>query len=102
MAVCLKHQQTYGDWSQCSQCSLLFDIVGTPRQIVTTTETTTGFELTIKNKFYRIDHIHRHLNVIKKEMGKIFPSKRVIQREMLQIVIRLTDQMEDLIKGENK
>ena len=49
------------------------------------------------NPFWRIDHIYRHIQAINVELGRVFPRKRIIQREMLQIVIRLTDQLEEII-----
>lgn len=51
---------------------------------------------------YRIDHIRRHLKAILVENEKAFPRKRIIERELVQISIRLTDLVDELIKGEQK
>lgn len=47
---------------------------------------------------YRIEHIRRHLNAIGVEFGKAFPRQETIISELVQIVIRLTDELESNTK----
>lgn len=50
---------------------------------------------------YRIDHIGRHLKAILVEYERPFTRKKIINRELVQIVIRLTSLVEDLMKEKN-
>jgi hypothetical protein len=103
MNTCLKHQQSY--YIFCPYCgapSVGVTTTSTPMQTTTVTTTPTGYSINVVNKWFRIDHIRRHIKSIQIELEKVFPSKKIIQRETLQILIRLTDQVEELMKGQNK
>lgn len=51
---------------------------------------------------YRIEHVRRHLKAILIENERAFPRKRIVERELVQIAIRLTELVEELSKGKNK
>lgn len=52
------------------------------------------------SKYFRIDHIYRHLKAIAVEREKPFPRRKIIEREVQQILIRLTQQVEELMKND--